>query len=113
MFSGESDSNPTNRLMHPEREDQWTRHFKATCAALFFYGLWFGEYPYEHITVVDPAWGGRRAGGMEYPTLFTAGTSFLARPDQLQRRQHASGALVIFREEPQPRTEADQDSGEN
>lgn len=72
-------------LIHPEfRGRQSERHFEATANALYFYGLWFGEYPYQHITVVDPAWGGRRAGGMEYPTLFTAGTSFLARPDQLR-----------------------------
>ncbi len=67
-------------LIHPEREEQRDRHFKATCAALFFYGLWFGEYPYEHITVVDPAWGAGGAGGMEYPTLFTAGTRLYTRP---------------------------------
>ena len=64
-------------LIHPERKDQVIRHFEATCAALFFYGLWFGEYPYQHVTVVDPAWGARGAGGMEYPTLFTCGTSLL------------------------------------
>lgn len=61
-------------MIQPEREAQAERHFEATAAALFFYGLWWGEYPYEHITVVDPAWGGRAAGGMEYPTLFTCGT---------------------------------------
>jgi len=61
-------------MIHPEHEDQAERHVEATSAALFFYGLWFGEYPYEHITVVDPAWGAGGAGGMEYPTLFTAGT---------------------------------------
>jgi hypothetical protein len=61
-------------LIQREREPQWERHLDATEAALFFYGLWFGEYPYEHLTVVDPAWGGRQAGGMEYPTLFTCGT---------------------------------------
>jgi hypothetical protein len=61
-------------LLQPDHYDQGQRHFEATCTALFFYGLWFGEYPYEHITCVDPAWGGREAGGMEYPTLFTAGT---------------------------------------
>ena len=66
-------------LMHPEREAQWQRHLDATCAALFFYGLWFGEYPYEHITVVDPAWGAGAAGGMEYPTLFTAGSRMYTR----------------------------------
>lgn len=62
-------------LIQPERVDQAERHRKATEAALFFYGLWFGEYPYEHVTVIDPAWGARAAGGMEYPTLFTCGTA--------------------------------------
>jgi len=61
-------------LIHPERADQVERHFRATNAALFFYGLWFGEYPYQHVTVVDPPHGGMGAGGMEYPTLFTCGS---------------------------------------
>jgi len=40
------------------------------------YGEMCGPYPYGHITVVDPAW--RSAtGGMEYPTIFTIGTSWL------------------------------------
>lgn len=66
-------------LLQPEHASQGRRHFEATCTALFFYGLWWGEYPYEHITCVDPAWGGGGAGGMEYPTLFTAGTRLFAR----------------------------------
>ena len=67
-------------LSQPEREKQWERHYEATCAALFFYGLWFGEYPLSHITVVDPAWGASAAGGMEYPAIFTAGTRLFATP---------------------------------
>ncbi|MEZ6018788.1 MAG: M1 family metallopeptidase [Planctomycetota bacterium] len=69
-----------NVLIQPEHEGQWQRHFDATCAALFFYGLWWGEYPYEEITVVDPAFGASGAGGMEYPTLFTAGTRRYTEP---------------------------------
>jgi len=68
-------------LIHPERIEQADRHYEATAHALFFYGLWWGEYPYEHITVVDPIWGDNRAGGMEYPTLFTAGTALFTTPD--------------------------------
>ena len=67
-------------LIQPEREVQADRHLQATAAALFFYGLWFGEYPFERITVVDPPWGGRAAGGMEYPTIFTAGTRLFTDP---------------------------------
>lgn len=68
-------------LIHPERSGQAARHFRATSAALFFYGLWYGEYPYEHVTVVDPAWGGDAARGMEYPTIFTCGTKLLTTAD--------------------------------
>ena len=60
-------------LIQPEHEKQAYRHFHATKAALENYGTWYGPYPYGHVTVVDPAYGSG-AGGMEYPTLFTAGT---------------------------------------
>jgi hypothetical protein len=64
-------------LLQPEHAAQADRHFAATRAALKYYGEWFGPYPYGHITVVDPAWQSE-AGGMEYPTLFTAGSRWLA-----------------------------------
>jgi peptidase M1-like protein len=64
-------------LLQPEHLDQEDRHFAATAAALRYYGEWYGAYPYDHITVIDPAFQSD-AGGMEYPTLFTAGTSWLA-----------------------------------
>ncbi len=67
-------------LLHPEHAEQGWRHFDAACTSLFFYGLWWGTYPYEQLTVVDPAWGGGAAGGMEYPTLFTAGSRVLTFP---------------------------------
>jgi hypothetical protein len=60
-------------LLQPEHLEQKDRHFRATAAALENYGKWYGPYPYGHVTIVDPAYGSG-AGGMEYPTLFTAGT---------------------------------------
>ncbi|MFQ5527507.1 MAG: M1 family metallopeptidase [Thermoanaerobaculia bacterium] len=60
-------------LMQPEHLGQAKRHFDATKAALRLYGGWYGAYPYDHVTVIDPAYGSG-AGGMEYPTLFTSGT---------------------------------------
>jgi hypothetical protein len=66
-------------LLQPEHQKQAERHFEATRAALKYYGLWFGAYPYDHLTVVDPAFGSG-AGGMEYPTLFTAGTRLFNPP---------------------------------
>lgn len=64
-------------LMQPEHAGQESRHFAATAAALRYYGEWYGPYPYAHITIIDPAYQSG-AGGMEYPTLFTAGTRWLA-----------------------------------
>ena len=64
-------------LLQPEHVGQAERHFAATRATLKYYGEWFGPYPYGHLTIVDPAWQSS-AGGMEYPTLFTAGTNWLA-----------------------------------
>jgi hypothetical protein len=64
-------------LLQPEHAGQEARHFESTRAALRYYGEWFGAYPYGHITIVDPAWQSG-AGGMEYPTIFTAGTRWLA-----------------------------------
>jgi hypothetical protein len=68
-------------LIQPEHANQEERHRRAAEAALFFYGLWFGEYPYAHLTVVDPAWGADGARAMEYPTHFTCGTSLYTVPD--------------------------------
>ncbi|MGC4084984.1 MAG: M1 family metallopeptidase [Vicinamibacterales bacterium] len=63
-------------LIQPEHLTQVDRHFAATRSVLRRYGTWFGPYPYGHITIVDPAFQSE-TGGMEYPTLFTAGTSWL------------------------------------
>ena len=65
-------------LIHPEHTGQIERHVTAVFHALRYFGYWYGPYPYATLTVVDPAWGARGAGGMEYPTLITAGTSYMA-----------------------------------
>jgi len=64
-------------LLQPEHEGQAARHFAGARAALKYYGEWFGPYPYDHLTVIDPAWQSG-ADGMEYPTLITAGTEWIA-----------------------------------
>ncbi len=64
-------------LLQPEHANQAERHFDATRTTLKYYGEWYGPYPYGHITIVDPAYQSG-AGGMEYPTLFTAGSRWLA-----------------------------------
>lgn len=64
-------------LLQPEHADQAARHFASARVALKYYGDWYGPYPYGHLTIVDPAWQSG-ADGMEYPTLITAGTHWLA-----------------------------------
>ena len=66
-------------LFQPEHAGQVERHVDATRNTLKHYGEWFGAYPYGHITIVDPAYQSD-VGGMEYPTLFTAGTRWLVVP---------------------------------
>ncbi len=61
-------------LIQPEHAAQVDRHFEAARVALGMFGIWFGAYPYDRLTIVDPAHGARAAGGMEYPQLVTAGT---------------------------------------
>jgi len=68
-------------LTQPHHDNMIDRYFEATFKALRYYGEWYGEYPYETVTVVDPA-NGSRSGGMEYPTLFTGGTTRYSPPEQ-------------------------------
>jgi hypothetical protein len=61
-------------LLQPEHAAQAERHVKAAKAAIKWFGLWYGRYPYATVTVVDPAFGAGGSAAMEYPTFFTAGT---------------------------------------
>ncbi len=60
-------------LLQPEHEYLADRHFAGAAAALKYYGEWYGAYPYPTLTIVDPVFQSD-SGGMEYPTLVTAGT---------------------------------------
>jgi hypothetical protein len=66
-------------LINPEHRAQADRHFKALRTALKYYGLWYGAYPYAQVTLVDPPFRSG-SGGMEYQTIFTAGTQVLPSP---------------------------------
>ena len=65
-----------NVLMSPGNMPSAPRYVKALKGTLGLYDQWIGPYPYDRITVVDPPHGGSDAGGMEYPTLITADTSW-------------------------------------
>jgi hypothetical protein len=64
-------------LIQPEHEGLAERHFAGAAAALKYYGEWYGSYPYSTLTIVDPVFQSD-SGGMEYPTIFTAGTRWLS-----------------------------------
>ncbi|MDZ7268263.1 MAG: M1 family metallopeptidase [candidate division KSB1 bacterium] len=63
-------------LLQPDHVDQAVRHLEATRVAVEYFQNWYGDYPFPNLTVVDPRRGAAGAGGMEYPTLITAGTSY-------------------------------------
>lgn len=79
-------------LYPPEHEGLVDRQFRAVFEALRYYGWWFGPYPYETLTVLDPPHGGEGAGGMEYPTLITGG-AHLWSPSR-----HLSPEMVLVHE---------------
>jgi hypothetical protein len=66
-------------LLQPEHAHLANRYLEATKITLSTYGFGSAPYPYPQVTVVDPAWNSS-SGGMEYPTLFTAGTNVWAPP---------------------------------
>jgi hypothetical protein len=62
-------------LMSPGHMGSAQRYIDAEKGTLRLFEQWYGPYPYDRITMVDPPHGGIDAGGMEYPTLITLGTS--------------------------------------
>ncbi len=67
-------------LVQPEHAHLADRYLEATKTTLRAYGRGSAPYPYAQVTVIDPAWNSS-SGGMEYPTLFTAGTNLWAPPE--------------------------------
>ncbi len=62
-------------LLQPGHESVADRYFRAAFNGLKYFGLWYGQYPYDTLTVVDPE-RGSNTGGMEYPTFITGGAYF-------------------------------------
>ncbi|MCK6554013.1 M1 family metallopeptidase [Candidatus Binatia bacterium] len=63
-------------LLQPLHAAQQERYLGAVRAAVAHYKARIGAYPYAELTVVDPGPGAQGAGGMEYPTLITVGTTW-------------------------------------
>jgi Peptidase family M1 domain len=75
-WTGSAGTVQIHMLMSPGDMPTAPRYMKALKGTLELFDKWYGPYPYDRITVVDPPHGGGDAGGMEYPTLITAGTSW-------------------------------------
>ncbi|PYY16368.1 MAG: hypothetical protein DMG60_15245 [Acidobacteria bacterium] len=73
-FIGTAGSVHIRTLMQPENAEQGSRYNVIARRAMELFDRWYGPYPYQQLTIVDPAT--FRAGGMEYPTLITADTEW-------------------------------------
>ena len=59
-------------LFPPEYASSAAPVLKATLDALAYFSKTLGPYPYRTVTAVIPPFNAAEAGGMEYPTFFTA-----------------------------------------
>lgn len=63
-------------FLQPDHRLSRGRYLRAAREGLALLGEWLGPYPYPILTIVDPPTGSG-AEAMEYPTLFTGGTTWL------------------------------------
>ena len=75
-FKGKAQDVEIRALVQPDHREQGARHVEAARVAIEYFQNWYGDYPYPNLTVIDPRRGAEGSGGMEYPTLITAGTSY-------------------------------------
>ncbi len=64
-------------FLQPDHRPSRERYLRAAREGLALYGTWLTPYPYPVLTIVDPPTGSG-AEAMEYPTLFTGGSTWLA-----------------------------------
>ncbi len=72
-------------LYHAEYASNARPVLQATLDSLRYFSRTLGPYPYRTVTAVIPPFNADEAGGMEYPTFFTASSYESAEPDTLQR----------------------------
>lgn len=75
-FTGKAQDVDIRVLMQPDHAYQGQRHLDAAIIAVSTFQDWYGDYPFPNLTVVDPRRKAGGSGGMEYPTLITAGTRY-------------------------------------
>ncbi len=72
-------------LSPPEYAHTMPSVLKATQDALTWFSKTLGPYPYRTVTAVIPPFNAGEAGGMEYPTFFTADAYKTDRPGSFER----------------------------
>lgn len=77
VFQGQMGPVKLRIMMQPAHWKQVERHERITKRTMEQFEKRYGPYPYKTLTVVDPE-PDSAAGGMEYPTLITGGTSWFA-----------------------------------
>ena len=77
-WTGSAGTVQIHALISPGHMGTAQRYIDCVKGTLQKFDEWYGPYPYDRITLIDPPHGGGRAGGMEYPTLITLDTSWLA-----------------------------------
>lgn len=70
------------RVIYPEEYEASAKPvLQATIDSLDYFSKTLGAYPYETVTAIVPPYNASEAGGMEYPTFFTAGGYAEVEPD--------------------------------
>ena len=73
VYTGEGSPEVKVRVLYPpEYVASAQPALKATIDALGYFSSTLGPYPYKTVTVIIPPYNATEAGGMEYPTFFTA-----------------------------------------
>lgn len=76
VFTGQAQDVSIRALVQRGHEAQGERHVEAARIGIEYFQDHWGDYPFPNLTVVDPHPDANRVGGMEYPTLITAGTMY-------------------------------------
>lgn len=85
-YEGPGSPKVTVRVLYPpEYESNAQPALQATIDSLAYFSRTLGPYPYKTVTVVIPPFNANEAGGMEYPTFFTASSYKKVEPDTLAR----------------------------
>ena len=72
-YTGEGSPTVKVKVLYPpEYESNAAPVLKATLDSLAYFSKTLGPYPYKTVTAIIPPFNADEAGGMEYPTFFTA-----------------------------------------